>query len=240
MLQRLFCIALVIAAVGAAGEQPDARAQWEALVGSEMRDEPAFQFVVEDPALPRVLLIGDSISIGYTQAVRELLADKANVLRIPVNGGPTIRGMESLDAWLGTAKWDIIHFNWGLHDVKRLVNGKMDIGGEWQVGADQYEKNLDALVTKMKATGARLIWAATTPIPEGAKGRIRGDEMKVNAIAAKVMEKHGVTVNDLYSHVFPDLAKYQHPRDVHFTAEGSKFLAEKVAEAIAKALPTGK
>ena len=47
--------------------------------------DPAFEPVKDDPTLPRILLIGDSISIGYTPATRKLLAGKANVHRIPEN-----------------------------------------------------------------------------------------------------------------------------------------------------------
>jgi hypothetical protein len=76
---------------------------------------------IEDVAgLPRVLLIGDSISIGYTLDVREMLKGKANVHRIPTNGGPTTNGLKSIKAWLGDSKWDVIHFNWGLHDLKYI------------------------------------------------------------------------------------------------------------------------
>ena len=77
--------------------------------------------------LPRVLLIGDSISIGYTLPTRELLKGKANVHRIPTNGGPTIRGLVQIDSWLGDGKWDVIHFNWGLHDLKFMPHGKRQV-----------------------------------------------------------------------------------------------------------------
>ena len=36
------------------------------------------------------------------------------------NGGPTIKGLEQIDAWIGKKKWDVIHFNWGLHDLKYM------------------------------------------------------------------------------------------------------------------------
>src|SRR5688572_8105941 len=81
---------------------------------------PAFAPVQDDPALPRVLLIGDSISIGYTVPTRERLAGKANVHRPGVNCGPTTRGVENLDKWLGDKKWDVIHFNFGLHDLRYI------------------------------------------------------------------------------------------------------------------------
>ncbi|MGH9342569.1 MAG: SGNH/GDSL hydrolase family protein, partial [Terriglobia bacterium] len=72
--------------------------------------------VKDDPGLPRVLLIGDSISIYYTITVRNSLKGKANVHHIPVNGGNTEFALNHLDDWLGIGKWDVIHFNWGLHD----------------------------------------------------------------------------------------------------------------------------
>ena len=90
------------------------------------------------PGLPRVLLIGDSISIGYTLPTRALLKGKVNLHRIPTNGGPTIKGLEQIDAWLGKKKWDVIHFNWGLHDLKYMgPNGEnlfpREKGGKVQV-----------------------------------------------------------------------------------------------------------
>lgn len=60
---------------------------------------PAFAPVVDQPGLPRVLLIGDSISIGYTVVVRKILAGKANVHRIPENGADTANGLQKIDSW---------------------------------------------------------------------------------------------------------------------------------------------
>ena len=59
------------------------------------RPNPAMEKITDNPKLPRVLLIGDSISIGYTISVRKLLADKANVHRPPTNCGPTIGGIDT-------------------------------------------------------------------------------------------------------------------------------------------------
>jgi hypothetical protein len=74
--------------------------------------------IADEPGLPRVLLIGDSISIGYTLEVRALLQGRANVHRIPVNGGATEVGLANIEDWLGDGNWDVIHFNFGLHDAK--------------------------------------------------------------------------------------------------------------------------
>lgn len=193
---------------------------------------PAFAAVQDDPALPRVLLIGDSISIGYTLDVREILEGKANLHRIPENGGPTINGLEKIDMWLGDGKWDVIHFNWGLHDLKYMDDGKH------QVGIEAYEQNLDRLVTTMKKTGAKLIWASTTPVPDAKVNppRKSADVIAFNEAAARVMEKHGVPTDDLYSLALARLAEIQRPANVHFTDEGSRVLGEQVAAEIERAL----
>ena len=203
------------------------------------RPNPAMQPVEDKEGLPRVLLIGDSISIGYTVPTRKLLADKANVHRPRANCGPTTRGLQAIDQWLGTKKWDVIHFNWGLHDLKYISEkgGLTDVGqGKQQVPIDQYEQNLEKLVLRLKQTGAKLIWASTTPVPEGAKGRVVGDAVKYNAAAKKVMDKHGVATDDLYAFAFPRLKEIQRPANVHFTPQGSQALAEQVAASVLKAL----
>lgn len=200
---------------------------------------PAFRPVEDDPRLPRVLLIGDSISIGYTAAVQDLLKDKANVHRAPTNCGPTTRGLEQIDRWLGSGKWDVIQFNWGLHDLKYMgPNGKnladpQAADSRPQVPIDQYEKNLRKLVSRMKMTDAKLIWCSTTPVPPGAPGRVVGDAVEYNAVAAKVMEENGVKINDLYAAAKPRLKEIQRPADVHFTPAGSGQLAKQVAGSIA-------
>ncbi|MEO6789084.1 MAG: SGNH/GDSL hydrolase family protein [Chthoniobacteraceae bacterium] len=185
----------------------------------------AWDFVADDPKLPRVLLIGDSVSRGYTQAVRKDLAGKANVHRAPANCGPTASGLKNLDVWLGAGKWDLIHFNFGIHDRA--------------TAPDIYEKNLEELVTRLKATGAKLVWASTTPIPPDTKD---GDKapaaiVEKNKIAARVMQKNGVLIDDLYAWMLPDLAKFQNPKDVHFNGAGYERLAQRVARVIETALP---
>lgn len=228
--------ALLATGIEAAAEKSEAQRAWEARVGEKATSNPAFAWVEDDPALPRVLLIGDSISIGYTVAVREGLAGAANVHRIPVNGGDTRRGLEYLDAWLGEGEWDVIHFNWGLHDLKRLKDGQLDASSEREVALETYAANLRTLVERLKATGATLIWCATTPVPEGAAGRIPGDEVAYNAAAAAIMAEEDVRVNDLYGHVKPVLDAHQRPANVHFSPEGSTFLGKRVAEVIREAL----
>jgi len=195
--------------------------------------DPAMAKVEDKEGLPRVLLIGDSISIGYTVPVRKLLEGKANVHRIPANGGPTKTGIAKIDAWLGTGKWDVIHFNFGLHDAKYMTETTR------QVEPDEYEKNLHELVKKMKATGAKLIFATTTPVPKGDLNPPRKfeDIPVYNKVAEKVMKEEGVVINDLNAWITPKLAEYQNPKDVHYKAQGYEYLAKQVVTAIEAELP---
>jgi hypothetical protein len=199
---------------------------------AQKKVDPAFEPVKDDPKLPRVLLIGDSISIGYTVPTRTLLEGVANVHRIPENGGPTSTGIKKIDAWLGDGKWDVIHFNWGLHDVK------LDKDGKHQVPLEAYEKNLVELLRKMKATKAKLIWASTTPVPEGKLNppRKNADVVLFNVAARKIMEENSVVIDDLYEFAKPQLEKIQLKENVHFTKDGSKVLAEEVTKHIKKSL----
>jgi lysophospholipase L1-like esterase len=202
-------------------------------VVAQRAPEAALIEVDDVPGLPRVLLIGDSISIGYTIPVRELLKGKANVHRVLANGGPTINGLQHISEWLGSGKWDVIHFNWGLHDLK------IGDDGVRQVPIDKYEQNLRELVARLKQTGARLIFASTTPVPDAkvSPARVNSDVIAYNKVAAKIMAEAGIPTDDLYSLAMPNLATIQLPANVHYTLEGYKTLAAQVAECIRKELP---
>lgn len=231
LILALFAMAAV------AAETPKAPAK------RERKPHPSLVKVEDVAGLPRVLIIGDSISMGYTVDVREMLKGKANVHRIPTNGGPTTNGLKNIKAWLGESKWNVIHFNWGLHDLKYIQEDPSKRadpkapGFDLQVPLADYEKNLAELVKTMQATGAKLIWCNTTPVPAGSDGRIEGDEVKYNEAAARVMKAAGIPTDDLCAHANAKLKEVQLPANVHYSPAGYHYLAEKVAAVIAEALP---
>jgi hypothetical protein len=145
---------------------------------------------------------------------------------------------------LGDRKWDVIHFNWGLHDLKHMGPDGSDFadpaaaGSRRQVPLEDYERNLRELVSRLEQTGARLVWCATTPVPAGARGRLVADPPAYNQVAAKVMRDRGIPVNDLYASAITRLDRIQKPADVHFTADGSQVLARVVAAHLQAALST--
>ena len=194
--------------------------------------------------LPKVLILGDSISMGYTPFVKEMLAGIADVTRPMKEDGSaencegTTKGVEAIDRWLGDEKWDLIHFNFGLHDLKHvdLKTGKnsMNTRDPQQAPIKKYRKNLEDIVERLKETGAHLIFATTTPYPNPVDGPLRmpGEAMKYNETALKIMKKNDIQVDDLYTFVKPQMEALMIKKNVHFTDEGSKALAEEVVKVI--------
>ena len=192
--------------------------------------------------LPKVLIMGDSISMGYTSHVIENLKGVAEVRRHKGNAGPTIRGVVRIEEWLGKGKWDLIHFNWGLWDMYGWEYHKEDRSPE------AYGKRLESLVGRLKKTGAKLIWATTTPacpanettMERRFKQAIRISpelERRYLDVALGVMKKHGVEINDLHAFMKPRWKKYAiADNNVHFTKLGSQKLGEQVAKAIQSVL----
>lgn len=210
--------------------------------------EPKLRKLLAQPRPARVLLLGDSISLGYTNEVRRLLRGQAVVVRANFghhdrrheNCAGTTKGVTELERWLAQdgGDWDVIHFNFGLHDLKRVKadTGKNsnDPSDPRQAEPDRYERNLRSITARLKATGAEVIFATTTPVPEGElrPHRDPADAPRYNAIARRVMEAHDVTVNDLFEVIASGPASYGRPADVHFTREGSAALGAKVAAEI--------
>jgi hypothetical protein len=226
---------------------------WENL-GKFNRIRYQFRYIEPVANLPKVFIYGDSISIGYTEYVRASLKDKACVYRLHTNGQSSNEfntRMEGLrkrmfqpnlkGGW--DFEWDAIHFNVGLHDLKYLANKKLDKKNGTQVSTlKMYEENLHKIIKYLKTNypKAKLIFATTTPVPEGADGRFAGDSAKYNKVALKVMKQYPeVIVNDLFTFSTPVLKEHGVKEgDVHYKAEGSRLQGIQVAKEIANAIGT--
>lgn len=205
----------------------------------------AFTNPKDDPNLPNVLLIGDSISNAYTVDVRKQLQGKADVFRIPGNGKNSAYGLKHLNKWLalGPGEWDVIHFNWGLWDLcyrnpKSKTQGYRDkVNGTITATPEQYRANMEKIVSRLLKTDATLIWCTTTPVPEHEAGRKLGDDLIYNKISEEIMKENGVLINDLHTYALEKYDEIQVKEgDVHYTKEGSAYLAVKVAKDIEAAL----
>lgn len=222
----------------------------EQIVEAALHEHNISAFANPSPALslPRVLIIGDSISIGYTDPVRSYLKGIADVFRPPVNCQHTGYGLENVKDWLGTDKWDVIHFNFGIWDTHlldsegNLLSGNI-AGDESSPTGDirirhtpeQYKENLTQLVEILKGTGAKLIWASTTPIMYRMGARFEAIPA-LNRIAADLMFTDGIDINDLYAFVLPQIKEWQVQDQCHFNAEGNTQLGKQVAGCIQRSI----
>jgi hypothetical protein len=175
--------------------------------------------------LPRVVLIGDSITRAYYAAVETNLKGKAYCARIATSkatGDPALPAQ--LAVFLSEAKFDVVHFNIGMHG--------------WGYSEDEYRKYLPELLSAIRkaAPGAKLIWASTTPVRTDKSPGPSNDRIGArNRIAREFFEKQGIAIDDLggLMSTHQDL----HKDDVHFNDEGSAILAAQVARSIEKLLP---
>jgi len=185
----------------------------------------------------QVLIIGDSISIGYTPFVEKSVASVAVVAHNPGNGGSTIRGVENIENWIDNQEWDVIVFNFGLHDlVHKDQNNKYDINGNVAVTLEQYRENLETIVAKLRETTATLLFVTTTMVPINSSGRRPEDPARYNEVAKEVMGKNEIGIIDLYSESLSIHPQNSKPGNVHYTPEGYELLAKHVTNAIQQVL----
>lgn len=229
------------------------KATWEKLCGNvgNVYKNDAFKYVHPTNKKPNVLLYGDSISIKYTPEARKSLEEKATVFRLFKNGGSSGQFIPNMDkmnevmfkpnlkrGW--NFKWDLIHFNVGLHDLKYLKGKHLNKDGKQVSSINEYKANLDTICKylKLKYPKAKLIFATTTPVPKNAKGRFEGDSIKFNKAAIEVLANHpDIVINDLYTFTLPHLEEWaKKPGDVHYNELGFNEQGKEVGRIIAENL----
>jgi lysophospholipase L1-like esterase len=204
----------------------------------------AFGQETPKPALPKVVLLGDSIREGYAPFVAELLVGKATVVTPKENGRDTGTLLKNLDKWAIQEHPDVIHFNCGIHDTK-LIKAT----GKNNVLPGQYETNLREIVKRLRAeTKAKIVFALSTPLmdersEEYWKTRsyrlINASVTEYNQIALRVMKELDVPVNDLPAALGnpAEVARLHDAGGIHFTKEGSQKLSAAVESIVTRYLP---
>jgi lysophospholipase L1-like esterase/dienelactone hydrolase len=194
----------------------------------------------EKPDLPKIVLVGDSVRMGYAPLVAKRLEGKAVVVNDKENGGDSANVLKNLDEWVIREKPDIVHINAGLHDLKLDKTSK-----KYQVEVAQYEKNLKEIVARIrKGTNATIIFADTTPIIDerhakrgGNFDRTEADVERYNKAALSVMKAEGVAVHDLHGLVAHLGAETMLGTDgTHYTPAGYEKLADAVADVLERQL----
>jgi len=195
-------------------------------------------------ALPKVVLIGDSIRLSYAPVVAKQLAGKASIVSPKPNGGDSSNVLKNIEAWAIREQPAVVHFNCGIHDTK-----KFKATGKFQVSPEQYEANLRDIVSQLrKKTKAKILFALTTPIVDdrAAKTRAERDYELLNAsteqyneIAQRVMKELDVPVNDLRKALGTpeEQARAIVDDGVHFNKQGVDKLAAAVTAFLSEHLP---
>ena len=192
----------------------------------------------QEKSLAKVVLVGDSIRIGYAPLVAKRLEGRAIVVSAKPNGEDSGNVLKNLEEWVIKENPDVVHINAGLHDLK--LTGKV-----YQVPLAEYEKNLTAILERIeKGTHAKIIFATSTPILDDLHAqrkagfdRFEADVRKYNAAAVAVMKRARVPVNDLHK-VIDDggREKLMGPDGTHYTPAGYELLANAVTNSILSSL----
>jgi hypothetical protein len=174
--------------------------------------------------LPRVLLVGDSITRAYYKDVEQNLKGKAYCARLATSaaiGDPAL--IMQLHTFLSEAKFNVVHFNIGMHG--------------WAYSEEEYRKHLPDLLKAIRkdAPGARLIWASTTPVRKDREPGPSNERIRTrNEIAQKYFMQQHIPIDDLYTLMMAH--SNLHTDDVHFNSEGAALQAGQVAAEIEKVL----
>ncbi len=191
--------------------------------------------------MQQLILIGDSIRMGYQADVIRELTELADVWAPTQNGGNSANILQHLNEWIISRAPDVVHINCGLHDLRKDFDT-----GEPAIPINQYESNLRTFLKRiLDKINCTVIWALTTPVNEiwhhERKGfdRLEADVAAYNAVACKVADDLDIAINDLFG-VITEAGRdsYLTPDGVHFTPEGSALLGTAVAEFVKPYLTT--
>lgn len=190
--------------------------------------------------MKRVVLLGDSIRMGYEGVVRAELCDVAHVWTPSENGRHSVHLLLNFWSWVASRQPDVLHMNSGLWDMRRVVRGR---DGN-VVPLAVYRDNVARLIAAAQEhTTARIVWATTTPVnaaaadrthlQRGLAGRDAADIERYNAAAMDVAAAAGIAVNDLHAVVLDaGQDSLQDADGVHFASAGYAVLGRAVSACI--------
>jgi lysophospholipase L1-like esterase len=184
--------------------------------------------------MPKVVLIGDSIRMGYEPVVRQELTGEAEVWASAENAGTSENVREHLEAWVVGQRPALVHVNCGLHDIRTAFGASAKA-----IGIGAYRANVARIVATALETGAQVIWATTTPVNHAWHhankdfDRFEADVRAYNEVAVEVARSLGASLNDLYSLVMAaGRDALLLPDGVHFKPIGYELLGKTAAQAI--------
>lgn len=190
-----------------------------------------------DGPLPNILSVGDSISGGYVSFLYDRLKDQYDVHHSTDNDRNSFYTMTNWQSWTWPND-NIIVWNNGIWDCALQSWHDQYVPLEpiayYGTTLAEYQANIIATATAMKATGARVIFLTTTDIPSQAwPFDLSGKENQLNTIAKTVLPPLGVEVYDLHDFALAIPNAHPNVSDVHFNPNANYLMAWYIAQAIA-------
>ncbi len=190
--------------------------------------------------MKKIILIGDSIRMGYDKYVKDALKNVAEVYYPDTNSQYAENVLRFVHEWIDKSGFgkdvDLIHWNAGLWDCLELF-------GDEPLTTIDYYKNAIGRVHKrirMLCPNAKIVFATSTSVNEAmAKPeffRHNSVIKKYNEAAIEVLPSDDTVINDLWSLScsFPDSYRSD---SVHFyTPEGTETIGGKVLSVICSEL----
>ena len=182
--------------------------------------------------MKKIVLIGDSIRMGYDAYVREQLQGKAEVLYPAENCRFAQYVYRYLHDWKQEGNWgddvDLVHWNAGLWDVIHMMDE------DALSTPAQYEATVGQIARRIRLLFPRAIgvFATSTPVQEEKYGREfwrKNEEIeRYNEIAKRTVTACGGVIDDLYA-VMKEAPDSERSDMTHFyTPEGTKRIGEAV------------
>lgn len=177
----------------------------------------------------QVLLLGDSLRMGYEPVVRKNLTGIAGVSGPLENGRWAGYTLNSLRFWLNSFPVpDVVHWNCGL----------WDLGDDYTIGRpfslpEEYESAVERTVTVLNKLfpSAQIILATTMPTDNPDTSGIES----YNEIIKRVAARHNLPVDDLFP-LLRDNIGLIGPDHIHLKSEGYDLIGQAVTDIILKYL----
>lgn len=179
------------------------------------------------------LIVGDSISLGYTPHVQTVDPNATHngpcfeqpyrpVVGQDNNAEWSGHAAKCINAWLATGHYSVVHVGVGMWDL-------LACEPQGVTPLSDYLQNLQTILDAIRASGARPIFATITPVLPDNKYCVDPALVKqYNDALRSMMQSQGVQVDDLYGDMLPYQSQYHLPQDIHFDNAGYEFLASEV------------
>lgn len=190
--------------------------------------------------MKKILLLGDSIRLGYDSYVKESMSNVAEVYYPEENCRFAAFMLREIHNWTDRLKLehaDAVHWNAGLWDTLRIY------GDEPLTRPDAYADTVERIIKRLRFLfpEAKIIFATSTPVIEAGffhdfEGRYNRDVERYNQIACKVCQSHGCMINDLYA-LLKDQPESLHSDQTHYyTADATELIGGQVNRVLCEAL----